>query len=398
MVDFVCGLGCHLSCFWLHPTSLDTGVSPKTMSRSPILLLVFAIFSIAALLAQQPTGAQPPTSPTQLQNPSPTNTPQPPVTSPTGVSGTQLPSGTSGNSTLPPAPKSPVEPSPSATAGNPEPPEQPKTEILDTSDTAGALATDGHDPILDPPPFPRGQTTLVGGIISKVDRVRNHLDLAVFGGTHWTINFDERTHIFLNGAQTTQMALKKGQRIYVDTMQDNNKHDIFARNIRLGTTLAPADAAGQIVEVSGGHREVLFRDAIGGETVRFAVASDALISKGSQPASFDDLRPGTLVRVKFAPQRADRGMVKEISILASPGANFIFHGIITFLDTHRGVFAVRSTGDNKTYDLHFVPARVDPERKLGVGAEVQAIANFDGKQYTAQQITVVKPAGSGSSQ
>src|SRR5215469_18127498 len=147
MVDFVCGLGCHLSCFWLHPTSLDTGVSPKTMSCSPISLLAFVVFSAAGLFARQPTGTQPPVSPDQVQSPSPANTPQPPATSPASASGTQLPSGVSGNSTLPPAPKSPVEPSAQATAGNPEPPEQPKTEILDTSDTAGALATDGHDPI-----------------------------------------------------------------------------------------------------------------------------------------------------------------------------------------------------------------------------------------------------------
>ncbi len=36
----------------------------------------------------------------------------------------------------------------------PAPPPEPKTEILDSSATSGALATDGHDPILDPPPVP----------------------------------------------------------------------------------------------------------------------------------------------------------------------------------------------------------------------------------------------------
>lgn len=239
---------------------------------------------------------------------------------------------------------------------------------------------------------------MVGGVISKVDRVRNHLDLAVFGGGHWTIGFDERTHIFRNGAQTTQMALKKGERIYVDTMLDNNKHDIFARNIRLGVAMAPADAAGQIVEVHEQHREVAFRDAIGGETVRFSVADNALISKGSQPATFADLRPGTLVRVKFAPERADRGLAKEISILATPGASFTFYGTVTFLDTHRGTLAIRSPGDNKTYEIQFSPAQMDPGRRLGVGAEIQTVATFDGTHYTAQQITVVKMAGAASSQ
>ncbi|HLW53068.1 MAG TPA: DUF5666 domain-containing protein [Candidatus Angelobacter sp.] len=295
------------------------------------------------------------------------------------------------NSTLPPAPKSPVEPSAPA-AQSPEPPPQPKTELLDTSDTSSGLATGGHDPYLDPPPFPKGQTTLVGGVISSVDRVRNHMNLAVFGGGHWTIYFDERTHIFRKGIETTQLALKKGERVYVDTMLDNNKHDIFARNIRVGAATAPAYAAGQIVEVHGKQREVLFRDSIGGETVRFNVAQDALISNGSRPAAFQDLHPGSLVKVKFAPERADRGVAKEIAIVAAPGSSFTFFGVVTFLDTHRGIMALRSPGDNKTYDLHFQPAKADPERRLAVGAEVNAVATFDGTSYMAQQITVTRMA------
>jgi len=232
-------------------------------------------------------------------------------------------------------------------------------------------------------------------VITSVDRVRNHLDVAVFGGGHWTIFFDERTHIFNKGIETTQMALKKGERIYVDTMLDNNKHDIFARNIRVGLVTAPADAAGQIAEVNDKHREVAFRDAIGGQTVRFVVANDALISKGSRPASFEDLRPGTLVKVKFAPERADRGVAREIAILATPGTSYTFSGVVTFLDTHRGQLSLRSSGDNKTYDLKFVPERMDPERKLAVGAQVNIIAIFEGNRYMAQQLTVTRMAGVG---
>lgn len=379
------------------------------MSRSPIARLVLLSLVVGAvpvafaLQTQAPSTSQPPSSPTQIQNPAPGQTspeqapanPQPPLVTPAPeppsaqTPPTQMPSSTT--STLPPAPKSPIEPSPAA-SGPAEPPPQPKTEILDTSDTSGALATDGHDPFLDPPPFPKGQTTLVGGVITSVDRVRNHLSVAVFGGGHWTVNFDERTHIFRKGIETTQLALKKGERIYIDTMLDNNRHDIFARNIRLGLVTAPADAAGQIVEVNGKRREVAFRDAIGGQTVHFVVASDALISKGSTPARFEDLHSGSLVKVKFAPERADRGLAREISIVAAPGSAFTFYGQVTFLDTHRGILALRSPGDNKTYDIHFVPAQMDPERRLAVGAQVQAVATFDGTQYLAQQLTVSKMA------
>src|SRR5260370_11001776 len=77
-------------------------------------------------------------------------------------------------------------------------PQQPKTEVLDTSATSAALATDGHDPILDPPPFPTGTTTLGGGVISDVDRIRNHLTMDIFAGGRWTAFFDHPPHVFPN--------------------------------------------------------------------------------------------------------------------------------------------------------------------------------------------------------
>jgi len=79
-----------------------------------------------------------------------------------------------------------------ASTATPVPQAQPKTDILDSSATSGALVTDGHDPILDPAPMPRTTTTLVGGTITGVDRMRNRLTLHVFGGNRWTVNFDER--------------------------------------------------------------------------------------------------------------------------------------------------------------------------------------------------------------
>jgi hypothetical protein len=270
--------------------------------------------------------------------------------------------------------------------------QQPKTEILDSTSPSAGLAGDGHDPILDPPPLPAGDVTLVGGVISSLDRIRNRINIAVYGGGHWTIMFDERTHIYRDGAEVTQLALKKGDRVYVDTMLDNNNRDVFARNIRVGVVAPPADIDGQIIEADSGHSAITVRDSVGSSAVRFVVDAQTRISRGPAAASFRDLQPGSLVRIKFAPDRADRAFAREISILALPGSTFTFAGPITFLDTHRGVLAVRNLADGKTYDLHFVVARTPEAAQLAVGADVLIVATFNSTEYTAAQITVNKAA------
>ena len=278
-----------------------------------------------------------------------------------------------------------AQPAPTAT---PIPQANPKTDILDSSATSGALITDGHDPILDAPPVPRTTTTMVGGTISSVDRLRNHMTVHIFGGGHWRVNFDERTHIFHNGAETTQLALKKGERVYVDTQLDNNKHDIFARNIRVGVASLPADADGQIIAVDPRHNELTLRDALNSVPVRFAVDPETRISNGQTPAAFKDVKPGTLVHVRFSASSPNRGLAREVSIVAAPGSVFTFSGKVTFLDLHRGLLAVQNSTDDKNYEIHFSPEVVTDRSNLGVGRDVLVRATFEGTRYTAQSVNL----------
>jgi hypothetical protein len=282
------------------------------------------------------------------------------------------------------------KPEPAAMA-TPLPQAQPKTDILDSSATSGALVTDGHDPILDAAPVPRTTTTMVGGTITGVDRMRNRMTVHVFGGGHWTVNFDERTHIFHNGAETTQLAIKKGERVYVDTQLDNNKHDIFARNIRVGVAELPADADGQIIAVDVKHNELTLRDTLNSVPVRFAVDSETRVSNGQTPAAFKDVKPGTLVHVRFAASSPNRGLAREVSIIATPGSTFTFAGKVTFLDLHRGLLAVQNSTDDKNYEIHFAPAAVTDRNNLGVGRDVLVRATFEGARYMAQSVNVTKP-------
>lgn len=269
---------------------------------------------------------------------------------------------------------------------------QPKTEILDSSATSsGVLTTDGHDPVLDPPPLPGGMTTLVGGTVSGVDHIRNRMTVAVFGGGHWKVGFDERTHIFRNGAETTQLAIKKGERVYVDTMLDKKNHEIFARNIRLGVAALPADADGQIVDVDFKHQRVTLRDQIDSVPVHFSVDNQTRFTHGSNSSSLGELKPGALVHVKFSPESPNRGLAREISIIAAPGSQFTYVGKVTHLDLRKGVIAIQNVVDDKNYEVYFNPNQFrDVRDQLAVGTDVRIVAAFEGTRYTAQSIIVTK--------
>jgi hypothetical protein len=272
------------------------------------------------------------------------------------------------------------------------PPAQPRTEILDSSATGGALTTDGHDPVLDPPPLPEGITTLAGGVITGVDRVRNHMTIKVFGGGKWTVAFDERTHIFRNGAETTWAALKKGERVYVDTMLDSDHHNILARNIRVGVPELPADADGQVVDVDARRGTVDLRDRINASTVHFAIDKDTRIVQGGHAGGLQDVQQGSLVHVSFSPRSANRGLAREIAIIATPGSAFTFLGKVTYLDMHRGLLAIQNATDERNYEIHFVSSQIADARKLAVGMQVKIVALFEATQYRAQAVTLTQTA------
>jgi hypothetical protein len=397
----------------------DPGVSKTLMHRSPIasLAVVLILMSAGAGWAQSnpatpKQGSGLPETPINSPNPA---TQQSPATTVPDTTPNSVPTATPAPATQPAAeqPKSTDQPvsdqkksddqkkSGSQQTGTgkpaieptPVPEANPKTDILDSSATSGALVTDGHDPILDPAPVPRTTTTLVGGVISGVDRMRNRLTVHVFGGGHWSVNFDERTHIFHNGAETTQLALKKGERVYVDTQLDNNQHDIFARNIRVGVAAVPADADGQIISVDFKHNELTLRDTINSVPVHFAIDQETRISNGQTPATLRDVRPGTLVHVRFAAERPNRGLAREVSIVAAPGSTFTFAGRITFLDLHRGLLAVQNGTDDRNYEIHFSFANTADRNSLAVGTEVLIVATFEGARYSAQTVKVTKGAG-----
>src|SRR5438045_8798318 len=129
--------------------------------------IIFAAFVLTAVACAQSNSPAPkpasgisdaPTAGTQTSNPSKLASPD--ASQASGSSQTASPTVTNDTKDT----KETKDAKESNDAGEPQ---RPKTVILDSSATSnGVLATDGHDPILDPRPLPGGKTTLVGGAIS----------------------------------------------------------------------------------------------------------------------------------------------------------------------------------------------------------------------------------------
>jgi hypothetical protein len=236
------------------------------------------------------------------------------------------------------------------------------------------------------PPLPGGKVTLLGGTIQKVDHIRDRLTLQVFGGDRTAVLFDERTRVFRDGKSATLDDLKNGERAYVDTTLDGTQ--IFARNIRVVAQLPTGQSSGQIVDYRPGSGELIVRDTISPEPVKMRLAGNAVILQGDRIAGPAELKAGTLVTLAFTPGNGEAPIVRQISILALPGAAFIFSGRIDHLDLRRGLLVVVDPRDNKSYEVYFDPTARHLARDLKQGVDVTVQATFDGRRYQSREIAV----------
>lgn len=271
----------------------------------------------------------------------------------------------------------PVAPKPASPAETPAP----VTQHYDTADQ-GPAGT--GEPILPAPPMPKSTTTLVGGMVDGVDHVHDRVALRPFGGKKMVVHFDERTHVYRDGVETTQLAIRKGDRVYVDTMLDGSQ--VLARNIRVITQANAADTRGQVITNSGG--EISIRDDLSGQPVGLAVDSNTHVVRDGKQVAVAEVTPGSLVTVQFAPDKADRGIAREIHVLASPGAVFTFAGRVTNLDLSVGQLSIANQSDDRTYDISVVRPLLP--RDLMVGSDVVVKAMFDGKEYRANSVNVTR--------
>lgn len=246
---------------------------------------------------------------------------------------------------------------------------------------------DEQDPLLAPPPMPKTEITLVGGVVRNVDRIRNRITVQPYGaGSSMKMFFDERSHFFRDGRETTQLAVRQGDRVYVDTQLDNGR--VFARNIRVDGNAMPADASGQVILYDPTRALLTLQDQLSSQPVSFRLDERTAIKGPGGAGSTRDLVPGSLITVRFAPGEGGRGAAQEVSIIAVPGSIFTFTGKITHLDMSTGLLTVDSATDNKRYDINFLPNTPGITPQLTEGSDITVEAVFEGSRYSARRVTL----------
>ena len=261
-------------------------------------------------------------------------------------------------------------------------PPQPVTKTLG----GGGLA-DPNDvaDLLAPKPLQPSKLSLIGGQVKSIDQIRDHMTVSVYGSGTMHVKFDQRTHFYRNGKETTQLAVKRGDRVYLDTQLFDGK--VFAKNIHVETGASPADARGQIINFNRKNGDMVVRDQLAGTTVRFRVGSQTAVKSGDSSAPLSALRPGALIAVKFSPRSRNSGTAEEVSIIAEPGTSFTYFGRVTHLDLHAGLLAIENQADGKIYEIHFDHNVRIPD-DLIIGSQITAVATFDGTKYLAQSLQV----------
>jgi hypothetical protein len=256
--------------------------------------------------------------------------------------------------------------------------------------SASAIKPDnsgGH--FTDVPPLPRGKSTILGGSIQNVDPVRDQFVLHVYGEKPMRILFDERTQLFRDGKKIALRDLGPAMHSSVQTTLDGA--NIFAISVHILSQQANGDYQGRVLSYNPGTGILMLTSATNRAPFRVQVSNQTSFKRlgqsafSSVPSSANDLVPGSLVTVEFESDNKGKGMAQTVSVLAAPGATFVFSGNVVSLDMHTGSVVVVDPRDDQRYQIFFDPTHV-PASSLRAGQNVRISADYDGKRYVATEI------------
>lgn len=242
----------------------------------------------------------------------------------------------------------------------------------------------------DVPPVPDGKSTILGGAIRKIDPVRDQFMLNVYGMKPMKILFDERTLVYRDGTKIQVHDLAPADHVSVQTTLDGSK--IYALSVHVLTQTPQGSVQGRIAEFDPGTGRLSIAGATGQAPVTVVVNSSTAVTRQgqttftSEKSGEADLQPGALISLNFQPDGHGQGVAKEITVLATPGATFVFSGAVTDLNMANGYLTLLDPRDGRSYQIHFNPS--DPAvQDLHNGEQLRIAASYDGSRYAATQIT-----------
>lgn len=265
----------------------------------------------------------------------------------------------------------------------------PALSLADDATPAKNAAENTLDPASLLPSLPSlhpAKSTLIGGTIERLDRVQDRLTVLVFGGGKMKIMFDPRTRIYRDGDPASASDLRRGDRVYIDTVLDGDS--IFALNIRLKRSASAGESQGVVLSYRGDRGELTMRDMLSPHAFSVRLNPSTRIVKGGRPVSASEIVPGSLVNVKLGAQQGGHDWAREISVLAVPGASFTFAGQVTSLDLRIGLLVLTSTTDRKTYEIYFDSGVLAIDDNVHPGVDVTVLTRFEGNRYVARSLTI----------
>jgi len=242
------------------------------------------------------------------------------------------------------------------------------------------------------PPAPPGKSTILGGEIRYVNPVRDEIVLKVFGQRPVKILFDERTQVYRDGKKIPLHDLHTTDHASVQTVLDGT--NVFALSIHILSQSPEGDYEGRVLSYNPSTTELTISSVLSHQPMKLLVPADTKVVREGQPSftagqhGLSDLVRGDLITVKFEAGKAGKGVASEISILATPGSEFVFIGNITALDTHTGTLVLVDPRDDKSYQIYFNSAHLAVSKNLHVGDHIIVTAIFDGTRYAARAITM----------
>ena len=255
--------------------------------------------------------------------------------------------------------------------------------------SASSVKSQNSANLADVPPLPRGKSTIMGGQIREIDPVRDRFVLRVYGEKPMKILYDERTQVFRDGNRIPLHDLKPAEHASVQTTLDGDK--IFAVSVHILSSLPQGDFEGRILEYEPGSGQLVVLSQGSQQQFRLRVTKETTVKREGQPEftvgdrGQADLTPGALVSLSFEADNRGQGTAQAITILATPGASFVFTGTVTALNVSSGYFVVTDPRDQRSHQIRCNPQ--DPVvLRLHVGDHVRVAANYDGSRYAATRI------------